>query len=312
MTVGKTKDCIRVALPPDELDKDNDFQDSSSGNDEMIFCTKPQPAMTSLSKQEKTYQRFDKAMVQAMHDQRSQMMRQMGIEPGSDQEKELFKSFGDTMGMVKQKQRDAMQKAAHDPNRPPEEQAKVDDYMKEHYPDSSSSGSMEITTNVTDLQKRGAENGISCKWYKMEMSGPVHMVNRVCAAAWSAIPGGERLKHVMQSWMNFMKEMSKGTFMKNNAYEAIMKIDGFRLISVKEDGKGNVVSEERYQESDSVKVAYVPPSDFTEESMGMGGQNRSRRARKIIPPAMDQTPPGQNVKKEPIANIDSKNHACSW
>ena len=27
LTVGKTKDCIRVALPPDELDEDDDFQD---------------------------------------------------------------------------------------------------------------------------------------------------------------------------------------------------------------------------------------------------------------------------------------------
>ena len=93
LTVGKTKNCMRVALPPDELHKDNDFQDTSIGNDEIIFCNNPQPAMTSLNKQEKTYQRFDQAMVEAMHAQREQMMRQIGIEPGSDQENELFKSF---------------------------------------------------------------------------------------------------------------------------------------------------------------------------------------------------------------------------
>ena len=70
------------------------------------------------------------------------------------------------------------------------------------------------------------------------------MVNRVCAADWSAMPGGERTKAVMYDWINFMKDMSQGTLMKNNAYEAIMKINGFRLISIKEDGNGNVVSEE--------------------------------------------------------------------
>ena len=302
LAVGKTKDCIRVALPPDELQEDNNFEEASPSDEEMIYCQKPEPAMTALNKQKKTYMTFDHAMVQAMHDQRAQMMRQIGIEPGSGQEEELYKSFGGAMGMVKQKQRESMEKALQDENMTPEERAKAEAFMNQRYPDSSSSGSLEIAAQVTDLQKRGNQNGIPCKWYKMKMSGLVHMVNRVCAADWSAIPGGDRLKHVMQSWMNFMKEMSKGTFMKNTAYEAIMKIDGFRLISVKEDGKGNVVSEERYQGSDSVKVAYVPPSDFTEESMEMMGRNRSRRARKIVPPAMGQSPPGQNVKREPIAN----------
>jgi hypothetical protein len=240
LSVGKTKNCMRVALPPDELGQDNDFQDKSFGNDEIIFCKTPQPAMTSLNKQDKTYQRFDQAMVQAMHGQREQMMKQIGIEPGSGQEKELLKSFGDAMGMVKQKQRERMDETLQDENMSPEERAEAEAYMKKNFPDSTSPSSMEIATKVTDLHKRDTQKGISCKWYKFEMSGLVHMVNRVCAADWSAIPGGERTKDVMYAWMNFMKDMSQGTGMKNNAYEAIMKINGFRLISIKEDGNGNV------------------------------------------------------------------------
>ncbi len=302
LTVGKTKNCMRVALPPDELDEDNDFQDTSIGNDEIIFCNNPQPAMTSLNKQNKTYQRFDQATVQAMHEQREQMMKQIGFEPGSGQDKELFKSFGDAMGMMKQKQRESMEEALKDENMSPKERAEAEAYMKKKIPQSPSPSSMEIATQVTDLNKRGAQNGIPCKWYRFEMSGLVNNATRVCTAAWSAIPGGERTKDVMHAWMNFMKGMSRGTFMKNNAYDAIMKIDGFRLISIKEDGDGKVVSEERYQESDSVKVAYVPPTDYAEESMDMIGRNR--RARKIIPPPMGQTPPTQDAKKKIIPSID--------
>ncbi len=305
LTVGKTRECMRIALPPDELYEDNDSRDTSLGNDEIIFCQEPEPAMTSLNKQDKTYQRFDQATMQAMHDQREQMMKQIGIEPGSGQEKELFKSFGDAMGMIKQKQRKSMEETLQDENMSPEERAEAEAYMKKNYPDSPSPGSMEVATKVTDLHKRDSQKGISCKWYKIEMTGLVHMVNRVCAADWSAIPGGERTKDVMNGWMNFMKDMSQGTFMKNNPYEAIMKIDGFRLISIKEDGIGNVVSEERYQESDSVEISYLPPTEYVEESMGMMGQNRNRRARKIIPPPMNQPPPGQDVKKKPIGSIDS-------
>ena len=232
--------------------------------------------MTSLNKKNKTYQRFDQAMVQAMHGQREQMMKQIGIEPGSGQEKELFMSFGDAMGMMKQQQRERMEEALQDENMSPEERAEAEAYMKKNYsgfPISQLHGNMQH--KVTDLHKRDTQKGISCKWYKFEMSGLVHMVNRVCAADWSAIPGGERSKDVMYAWMNFMKDMSQGTFMKNNAYEAIMKIDGFRLISIKEDGNGNVVSEERYQGSDSVRdLAYVPPKEYTEETMDRMGQKQ--------------------------------------
>jgi len=305
LTVGKTKECMRIALPPDELDEDNDFRDTSFGNDEIIFCQEPDPAMTSLNKQNRTYQRFDQATMQAMHDQREQMMKQLGIEPGSSQETELFKSFGDAMGMMKQKQRESMEKALQDENMSPEERAEAEAYMKKNYPDSQSPSSMEVAAKVTDLHKQETQKGISCKWYKIEMSGLVHMVNRVCAASWSAIPGGERTKHVMKDWMNFMKDMSKGTLMKNNAYEAIMKIDGFRLISIKEDGNGNVVSEERYQRSDSVKVSYVPPTEYAEESMNMMGNKKNRRARRMMVPPMKDTSPGSEIRKEPIASIDS-------
>lgn len=306
LTVGKTKNCMRVALPPDELDEDNDFQDKSFGNEEIIFCQEPEPAMTSLNKKNKTYQRFDQAMVQAMNNQREQMMKQIGIEPGSGQEKELFKSFGDAMGMVKQKQRERMEETLQDENMSPEERAEAEAYMKKNYPDSPSPSSMEIATKVTDLHKRDTQKGISCKWYKIEMSGLMHMVNRVCAADWSAIPGGDRTKEVRYAWMNFMKDMSQGTLMKNNAYEAIMKINGFRLISIKEDGNGNVVSEERYQGSDSVEISYVPPTEYTEESMDRMGQKQNRRVRKMISPPMRGTSPGPGLKKAPIASIDSK------
>jgi len=305
LTVGKTKNCMRVALPPDELDEDDDFQDKSFGNEEIIFCQEPEPAMTSLNKKNKTYQRFDQAMVQAMHGQREQMMKQIGVEPGSGQEKELFKSFGDAMGMMKQQQRERMEEALQDENISPEERAEAEAYMKKNFPDSQSPSSMEIATKVTDLHKRDTQKGISCKWYKFEMSGLVHMVNRVCAADWNAIPGGERSKDVMYAWMNFMKDMSQGTFMKNNAYEAIMKIDGFRLISTKEDGNGNVVSEERYQGSDSVEISYVPPTEYTEESMDRMGQKQNRRVRKMISPPMKGNFPSPGLKKAPIASIDS-------
>ncbi|MDH3770449.1 MAG: hypothetical protein OET79_05630, partial [Nitrospirota bacterium] len=176
---------------------------------------------------------------------------------------------------------------------------------KQNYPKPQSPSSMEIATQVTDLNKRDTQKGISCKWYKIEMSGLVHMVNRVCAAAWSAIPGGERTKDVMNAWMNFMKDISKGTFMKNNAYEAIMKIDGFRLISIKEDGNGNVVSEERYQESDTVKISYVPPTEYVEASMDMMGQKHNRRARKMMVPPMKGTSTRPEIKEPPIAFNDS-------
>jgi hypothetical protein len=244
-------------------------------------------------------------MVQAMHGQREQMMKQIGVEPGSGQEKELFKSFGDAMGMMKQQQRERMEEALQDENMSPEERAEAEVYMKKNFPDSQSPSSMEIATKVTDLHKRDTQKGISCKWYKFEMSGLVHMVNRVCAADWNAIPGGERTKDVMYAWMNFMKDISQGTFMKNNAYEAIMKIDGFRLISIKEDGNGNVVSEERYQGSDSVEISYVPPKEYTEESMDRMGQKQNRRVRKMILPQMKGNSPSPGLKKAPIASIDS-------
>ena len=305
LSVGKTKNCVLISLPPDERDEDNDLKDKSFGNDEIIFCQEPEPVMTSLDKQDKTYQRFDQAMVQAMHGQREQMMKQIGIEPGSGQEKELFKSFGDAMGMVKQKQRESMEETLQDENMSPEERAEAEAYMKKNYPDSPSPSSMEVATKVTDLHKRDTQKGISCKWYKIEMTGLVHMVNRVCAADWSAIPGGERTKDVMNGWMNFMKDMSQGTFMKNNPYEAIMKIDGFRLISIKEDGIGNVVSEERYQESDSVEISYLPPTEYVEESMDMMGQKQNRRARKMMVPPMQGTSTRQEIKKPPITIIDT-------
>ncbi len=305
LSVGKTKNCMRVALPPDELHEDTDFRDTSFGNDEIIFCQSPEPAMTSLNKKDKTYQKFDQATMQALHNQREQMMRQIGIEPGSGQEKELFKSFGDAMGMMKQKQRASMEKALQDENMSPEERAEAEAYLKKNYPDSQSPGSMEVAAKVTDLHKQETQKGISCKWYKIEMSGLVHMVNRVCAASWGAVPGGQRTKDVMYAWMNFMKVLSKGTFMKNNAYDAIMKVDGFRLISIKEDDNGNVVSEERYQGSDSVKVSYVPPTEYAEESMNMMDNKKNRRARKMMVPAMKDTPPGSEIRKEPIASIDS-------
>ena len=305
LTVGKTKECMRIALPPDELHEDNDFRDTSFGNDEIIFCQEHEPAMTFLNKQDKTYQRFDQATLQALHDQREQMMKQIGIEPGSSQEKELFKSFGDAMGMIKQKQRKSMEETLQNENMFPEERAEAEAYMKKNYPDSPSPGSMEVATKVTDLHKRDSQKGITCNWYKIEMSGLVHMVNRVCAASWSAIPGGQRTKDVMYAWMNFMKVLSKGTFMKNNAYDAIMKVDGFRLISIKEDGNGNVVSEERYQGSDSVKVSYVPPTEYAEESMNMMGNKKNRRARRMMIPPMKDTPSGLEIKKKPIVSIDS-------
>ena len=244
-------------------------------------------------------------MVQSMHDQRAKMMQKIGIEPGSDQEKELFKSVGDAMGMMKQKQRESMEEALQDESMSPEDRAKAEAYMKESYPDSPSPTSMNISTKVTDLQKSGAQKGISCKWYKMEMSGLVHMVNRVCVASWSAIPGGERAKEVMHDWMKLMKDMSSGMLMKNNPYEAIMKIDGFRLISIKEDGKGNVVSEERYQSSDSVNISYVPPTDYAEESMADMGRNRNAGGRSMIPPSMTRTPPTQDLNKGTMSSIDN-------
>jgi len=305
LTVGKTKNCMRVALPPDELSEDNDSQDKSFSNEEIIFCQEPEPVMTSLNKKNKTYQRFDQAMVQAMNNEREQMMKQIGIEPGSGQEKELFKSFGDAMGMMKQKQRNGMEEALKGENMSPEERAEAEAYMNKNYPDSPSPSSIEITAQVTDLHKGGTQKGISCKWYKIEMSGLVHMVNRVCAAASSAIPGGQRTKDVMDGWMNFMKTMSQGTLRNNNAYEAIMKIDGFRLISIKEDRNGNVVSEERYQGSDTVKVSYLPPTDYAEESMNMMGRNQNRRARKMMVPPMKGTATRPEIAEPPITSLDS-------
>ena len=58
LTVGKTISCMRVALPPDTLDQNQDLQDTPPGNEEIIFCKDPQPAMTSLNKQNKTYMRL--------------------------------------------------------------------------------------------------------------------------------------------------------------------------------------------------------------------------------------------------------------
>jgi hypothetical protein len=95
--------------------------------------------------------------------------------------------------------------------------------------------------------------------------------------------------------------------MKNNAYKAIMKINGFRLISIKEDGNGNVVSEERYQESDSVGISYLPPTEYVEETMDMMGQkqNRRARARKIMVPPMKGMSTSPGIKEPPIASIDT-------
>jgi hypothetical protein len=65
------------------------------------------------------------------------------------------------------------------------------------------------------------------------------------------------------------------------------------------------VSEERYQESDSVKVSYVPPTDYAEESMDMMGQDRSRHARKIMVPPMKGMSTSPGIKEPPIASIDT-------
>ena len=171
LTVGKAANCVRIALPPEELDEDSTYQRDSRGNEEIIFCQDPEPAMTTLDARNKVYQQFDASTMKAMNDQREQMMKQFGIEPGSDQEEDVFKSIGETMGMMKQKQREGIEEALQDENMTPAERTEAEAYMNENYPNSPSSTSMEISANVIDLHKQGTQKGITCNWYKFEMRG---------------------------------------------------------------------------------------------------------------------------------------------
>ena len=72
------------------------------------FFTIYNPDLATPIEDEALRERFERKRDADLGDIHSRM-KQIGIEPGSGQENELFKSLGEAMGMMKQKQRESME-----------------------------------------------------------------------------------------------------------------------------------------------------------------------------------------------------------
>ena len=272
MDVGRTINCVRLAQPPETLDPNRVPSKSISVTDEIIFCGQPDPAMTAINHEMGTYGVMDANTITAMTKQRDEMMQSLGIQPGSQEEQNFTQAIGNAMGMMKQKQREALEQRMQDPDITDEERAELEAYMDSQLPDEQSPNAMALSSEITKTGKRGKQEGIPCVWYKHVISGLVQHITRVCAAAWEDVPGGKRTKEVFHGWYDFMDNLMKNSPIKNNAFDDFKKIDRFPLIRVTEDKDGNVRREERYMGTKNLKVSYVPPAEYTQESFGPMGK----------------------------------------
>ena len=303
IAIGRNLNCVRIAQSPDKLDPNTVSSQAHPINDEIIFCQDPQPKMTALNHALRTYGVIDAKTMAAMKQHQEEMMKNLGIEPGSGADKDFAKALGDAMGMMKQKQRESMDTALQDPNMSPEERARLEAYNKEHVPNTSSKNPLEISSKITKTGKRGKAEGISCVWYKQVISGLIEDVSRICAAAWEDIPGGQRTKEVFHGWSDFMESLMKNSPVKNTGFETFKEIDRFPLIRMTEDAEGNVRREERYVGTKTMKVSYVPPQDYVLESADPLQRGRDRR--RLDLPKDPQLSPPQEVKNPPSSEAST-------
>ena len=297
MDVGRTQNCVRIAQPPDKLDPNQVRSESNPVKDEIIFCRNPEPMMTAINHDKKTYGVMDGKTIAAMTKQREEIMKSLGIDPGSGEEQGLAQALGNAMGMIKQKQREALDTRMQDTDMTPEERAKVEAYRDTHFPPSQSSNAFALSSEITKTGDHGEQEGISCVWYKHVVSGLVQDISRVCAAAWEDVPGGQRTKEVFHGWYDFMDSLMKNSPMKNDAFETFKKIDRFPLIRITEDEQGNARREERYMGTKNLKVSYAPPAEYTLEAHNPFGEKMSPG--QTLPPGDSVTSPRREGKQGP-------------
>jgi hypothetical protein len=240
---------------------------------------------------------MDAKTMAAMKQHQEEIMQNLGIEPGSGAENEFANALVEAMGRVKRKEKDSIDTALQDPDMPPEERAQLETYKNDHVSKSSSGNPLEISSKITKTGERGKAEGISCLWYKQEISGLIKDVSRICAAAWKDIPGGERTKEVFLGWSDFMESLMKNSPIKNTGFETFKEIDRFPLIRMTEDAEGNVRREERYVGTETIKVSYAPPQDYVLESPDPLETRRDRRH--LVIPKDLQLSPQQEVKSPP-------------
>jgi hypothetical protein len=266
INIAISKDWMRLNVAPDKLeDKTMSSTPLDSHNDMQLFLDRQE--MMYVSHQDKTYNVITKQQMEALKQSTQEMMAKLGVKPGSGQEQEISNALGGIMNSIKEQQRISMEKALENKDLSPQERARLEQALKSQSFGPQNSGPLGASLKVTKTGKTGRQQGISCEWYKLE----IFDVRDICAAAWDDIPGGKRSKQLYHAWMEYMEEWAKGLPFGNGLLEQNKKIDGFPIITItKSQDESMTFSEQRYQGTKKMAVAYGPPEGYVLES-GMPG-----------------------------------------
>ncbi len=266
INVAISKDWMRLNVAPDKLENKTISSTSlGSHNDMQLFLDRQE--MMSVSHQDKTYNVITRQQMEALKQSSQEMMAKLGIKPGSGQEQEMNQALGGIMNSIKEQQRISMEKALENKDLPPQERARIEQALNAQSSGPQNSGPLGASLKVTKTGKTGRQQGISCEWYKLE----IFDVRDICAAAWDDIPGGKRSKQLYHAWMKYMEEWAKGLPFGNGLLEQNKKIDGFPIITItKSQDESMTFSEQRYQGTKKMTVAYGPPEGYVLKS-GMSG-----------------------------------------
>jgi len=266
VNIAISKDWMRLNEAPDKLeDKTMSSTPLDSQNDMQLFLDRQE--MMYVRHQDKTYNVITKHQMEVLKQSSQKMMQNLGVKPGSGQEQEMNNALGGIMNSIREQQRISMEKALENKELSPEERARLEQALKTQSSVARDSGPLGISLKVTKTEKTGRQGGISCEWYKLE----VFDVRHICAAAWGDIPGGMRTKQLYHAWMDYMKEWAQGLPFGSGLLEQHKKIDGFPIITItKSQDESTTFSEQRYQGTKKMTVAYGPPEGYVLES-GMPG-----------------------------------------
>ena len=299
--VAVTSNRIRLSLSPDGQFGNIPSQ-SNPTNDDMIFF-KDRKEMIYITHEDQSYGVMNAETMEAMKQQRDEMMSGLGITPGSGQDEELMKAFGDAMKQVQDARRQGMEKAQQDQNMSAEDRRRMDELMKRNFPKSTDYDVLK----VTKTGKKEKENGIACEWYQLVASG----VRHICVADWDDVPRGQQTKQMFHAWYDFMESLTKGLPFKNNPYEEFKQIDGFPLITIVKDEDGNSLSEQRYKGTEKRNISYVPPAGYSSESHFVGeNRKKPRRDRGFKNPTTPQAHGGSTKKEEGECVLTEKGIIC--
>ena len=274
VNIAISKDWMRLNVPQDKLvDKTISSTPSDSPNDMQIFLDRQE--MMYVKHQDKTYTVITKQQMEALKQSSQKMMAKLGVKAGSGQDQGMNNALGGIMNSIREQQRMSMEKALENPDLSPEERARLEQALKTQSSKVQGSNPLGISLKVMKMGKTGRQEGIACEWYKLE----VFDVRHICAAAWDDIPGGMRTKQLYHAWMDYMKEWAEGLPFGSGLLEQ-NKIDGFPIITItKSQDEGTTFSEQRYQGTKKMAVAYGPPEGYVLQS-GMSGAS-SGRSRKV-------------------------------